>query len=265
MRSLLLAIGDGIIRRMNVTKTRCFLTALLQLTCAGAAADQALVAVASNFTSTARLLEQAFEASSRHQIDLTFGSTGQLYAQVRFGAPYDLLLAADQRRPQMLESSGHVVHDSRFTYATGQLVLVGPHTAHSDARARLEDESLMRLAMANPEVAPYGLASREFLESSRLASRLQSKIVLGENVAQAFAMLATGNVDVALVGASQVLGRQDLEVWPIAADAHAPIHQDAVLLAHGRDNLAALAFHRYLRSERGRAIIAAQGYRLTGE
>lgn len=261
----MLAIGDGIIRRMNVTKTGCFLMCVLLLVCGRVAADQALVAVASNFTSTARLLEQAFEASSRHQIDLTFGSTGQLYSQVRFGAPYDLVLAADQRRPQLLESSVYGVDGSRFTYASGALVLAGRKTAHRDAQSRLEDASLKRLAMANPEVAPYGNASLKFLESTGLASTLRSKIVLGENVAQAFAMLATGNADVALVAASQVVGRQDLVVWPIAADTHTPIRQDAVLLAHGRDNPAALAFHDYLRSEQARAIIAAQGYRLSSE
>jgi molybdate transport system substrate-binding protein len=227
-------------------------------------ADQALVAVASNFISAARVLAASFEAQSEHSLTLTVGSTGQLHAQVVHGAPYDLFLAADQARPRMLEESGRAVAGSRFTYAVGQLVLVErAESADSfDGAQRLTANDFSRLAMANPALAPYGVAAMETLVGLGVAAQLRGKIVLGENVGQAFAMLATGNVEVALVAESQLLeSTMSLATWRVPAELYSPIRQDLVLLQRADDNAAARAFYQYLQTDEAAEIIARHGYR----
>lgn len=229
-----------------------------------ASADQALVAIASNFIGCAQVLADSFEAESEHSVTLTFGSTGQLHAQVVHGAPYDLFLAADQERPRLLEKAGKAVAGSRFTYAVGQLVLVQPSLSADslDGAQTLRSNDFSRLAMANPALAPYGVAAMETLASLGAAEQLRGKIVLGENVGQAFAMLATGNVDVALVAQSQLVNStMPLATWRVPAELYTPIRQDLVLLRHGADNAAARAFHLYLRSDQAVEIIARHGYR----
>jgi molybdate transport system substrate-binding protein len=235
-----------------------------------AAADQALVAVASNFISCARILVTTFEESSAHSLTLTFASTGQLHAQVMHGAPYDLFLAADQERPRRLVESGRAVPGSRFTYAQGALVLAQRDLSDDDlgGAQRLRDGDFARLAMANPTLAPYGQAAMETLAGLGVVASLQDRIVLGENVGQAFAMLATGNVEVALVAESQLLESQlsespmPLATWRVPAELHTPIRQDLVLLRHGEHNAAARAFHGFLQTDQAAEIITRQGYRV---
>jgi molybdate transport system substrate-binding protein len=230
-----------------------------------ACADEALVAVATNFVFTANELEQAFEQGSPHRVTITSGATGKLYAQVRNGAPYDVLLAADQERPSLLEEEGLAVGGSRFTYADGRLVVWSSREDRIRATVKetLHQPGIRKLAIANPQLAPYGVAAMQVLSGLGVADAMRARLVTGENVGQAFTLVATGNADLGLVALSQVRAAEpgkrgaSLEVDPAL---HAPIHQDAVLLRHGADNPAAQAFLAWLKGPAARRLIADHGY-----
>jgi molybdate transport system substrate-binding protein len=194
---------------------------------------------------------------------LSTASTGKLFAQIVNGAPFDVLLAADSDRPQRLESSGAGVAGTRFTYAIGELVLWSRRV--SDCRGNLERAGMGRIAIANPDTAPYGSAAREFLESSGLWERVESRLVIGENIAQALQFAATGNAELGFIARAQ-LGVPVLPeatcAWPVPTGTHAPIEQQALLLAHAASNPGARTFLEFLRGEAARAIIRRHGYRL---
>ena len=228
-------------------------------------ADSALIAVAANFAEAAEAVAADFAAASGHEVTLATGSTGKLYAQVTKGAPFDALLAADSQRPHRLEAKGHAVEGSRFTYAVGRLVLWSPDPAMigADGAATLAQGDFDHLAIANPDLAPYGLAARQALGHLGLWADLQGRIVMGQNIGQAFSMVATGNAALGLVAGSYVASPRNDQpgsAWPVPAAAHDPIRQDAVLLAHGADNAAAGAFLDYLQGPDGRETIARFGY-----
>ena len=226
---------------------------------------EALVAVAANFVEVSEDLKRRFEAGSPHTIKLTSGSTGQLYAQIVNGAPFDLLLAADGARPQRLVEGGDAVAGSRFTYATGRLTLwsadadlVGDHGVEV-----LKNGAFRTLAIANPALAPYGVAAEELLVNLGVDALLGAKIVKGQSVSQVFSMVATGNAEVGLVALSQVLGPRHRTLgsrWDVPLELYTPIRQDAVLLTRGADNPAAREFLRFLRSRDARAQITLYGY-----
>ena len=232
---------------------------------ATAGADALLVAVASNFVRPAEALAAKFEQLSGTAVTLSPGSTGKLHAQVVNGAPYDVLLAADRERPELLESSGHGVAGSRFTYATGRLVLWSPDPtfAGADCRAQLDDLGRRRLAVANPLTAPYGAAAKSLLESEGLYDRLEGNLVYGENIAQALHFVVSGNASFGLVAAAQLtddrLPAAACE-WPVPGDRHAPLEQQAILLQHGAGNAAAREFLAFVGSADGKRIIGAFGY-----
>lgn len=225
-------------------------------------ADDALVAAAANFAEPLTRLERTFEASHPHRLRVAVGSTGKLYAQVLHGAPFDILLAADQERPTLLERAGLAVPGSRRTYAVGRLTLwsADPERIQGDAAALLEAGNFRRLAMANPALAPYGAAAREVLQGFGLYATLRDRIVTAENIGQTHAMVATGNAEIGFVAASGIRESDEGSRWQVPADLHAPIRQDAVLLAHGADNPAAQQFLEFLHGERARAIISDYGY-----
>ncbi len=231
-----------------------------------AQSHSALVAVASNFTTAARALSSAFEETSDHTVTLTFGSTGQLYAQILQGAPYDVFLAADQRRPLRLEESGRTVAGSRSTYAIGALVLAARSGTGeiTNVAARLRAGDYFRLALANPALAPYGRAAREVLTSLEVPDPANDgKLVLGENVGQVFAMLATGNVEFAFIAHAQLHGVTDrFAQWPVPAALHKPIRQDLVQLNRAAENPAATAFLQFLNTRTAREIVISHGYRV---
>lgn len=213
-----------------------------------AAEGSALVAVAENFAKTAAGLLPAFEVETGYKITLSSGSTGQLYGQVINGAPYDAFLAADQARPALLEQAGLSLH--RITFARGLLALM--HTTGVASEASLHGD-FRHLAIANPALAPYGLAAKQVLETLELWQALQGRIVMGQNVGQAYALVASGNAELGLVARSYVLGSS----WAVPEEYYTPILQDAVLL---RENRAAAAFLNYLETERAQAAIRAAGY-----
>ncbi len=232
---------------------------LMALLAGPAVAGEARVAVATNFTHAAKAIGSAFERKSGHRIHFSFGATGQLYAQISQGAPFDAFLAADRARPARAEAEGLAVMASRFTYATGRLVLYGGNKrpVHGET---LQNAEPTRLAIANPATAPYGAAALEALAAMDLLSRYQPRLVRGTNVAQAYQFVATGNAELGFVALAQVFDQPGTDFWIVPANYHAPIAQDAVLLTHGEANAAALAFLAYLKSHDARAIIARMGY-----
>jgi molybdate transport system substrate-binding protein len=225
-------------------------------------AESVLVAVAANFTGTARQVADAFEQASGHDVKLVAGSTGKHFAQIVNGAPFDVLLAADRERAERLEREGRVRPGSRFTYALGRLALWHPAAGPSGTDDRvLGTGDFRHLALANPRLAPYGLAARQTLEHLGLWDRLQERMVFGENVGQAFSFVDSGAAELGFVALAQLrqAGAKANAWWAVPASHHAPIEQQAVLLS---DVPSAVAFLEFLRDEPARGIIRAAGYGL---
>lgn len=237
---------------------------------ATASAEEARVAVAANFLETLRSLAEEFERTSDHRVEVTPGSTGLLVAQIRNGAPFDVLLAADDVRPAALVRDGfsanvNVSDDSPvvFTYAVGRLALwsATPGRIDESTLDDLSGESFRWLAIAESRTAPYGAAAREVLEQLGVWQALQSRIVRGHNVAQTFAMIQTGNAELGFVALSQALAWEGGSSWTTVPDSlHEPIAQDAVLLKRGETNPAARAFFSWLRSATAGQLIESRGY-----
>lgn len=226
-----------------------------------------LVAVATNFAPTAERLLAAFAQLSSAPLRLTSGSSGKLFAQITEGAPYDLFLSADAERPARLEQLDLVVPGYRKTYALGTLVLwsTDPGLVGNDGSATLRAQNYRRLAIANPALAPYGAAARDVLQGLQLYQPLASVIVRGENVGQAFAMIASGNAELGFIAGSALRNATQGSHWPVPAELHQPIQQQAVLLRRALANPVARDFFEFLSSDAALAVIRADGYRLDGE
>lgn len=223
----------------------------LLLAATGAFAGEVTVAVAANAAEAVETLAADFEQQTGHRVTVTVGSTGKLYAQILHGAPFDVFLAADQERPRLLVEQALAVEGSQRTYAIGRLVLWSPDPGVAVGADTLRDGSFRRLAIANPDLAPYGAAARETLRELGLWESLRPKIVLGENVGQAFAMAASGNAELGFVSLASVLSPRhgrDGSYWEVPEHFHTPIRQDSVLLERARDNPAARDFHEFLNT-----------------
>ncbi|MFP4616263.1 MAG: molybdate ABC transporter substrate-binding protein [Thiohalorhabdus sp.] len=221
------------------------------------------MAVAANFNAAIQALEPRFEEATGHDLRISTGSTGKLFAQIRNGAPFDAFLAADARRPRLLEEAGTAVDDSRFTYAVGRLALWSPDPDRVRGKATLAEGDFRHLAMANPRTAPYGLAARQALQALDRWADLRDRIVRGENIAQAHQYAASGAAELGLVALAQVSGPEAPEEgsrWVVPGDLHEPIRQQAVLLDQGAGNAAARAFLEFLQGPEAREILADFGY-----
>ena len=237
-------------------------------------AEQATIAVASNFAATAKTLAADFSAREPHSLRLVQGSSGRLFAQIHQGAPFDVLLSADRLKPKKLMDQHLAVTGSRFTYALGELLLwsadagffseqSAPIETQLSIEARLKSDAVSKISLANPRLAPYGAAAVEVMRGLKLEQSLRAKWVTGENIAQAFQFAASGNATLGFIAASQLqLLDEDKRGshWPVPQTLHRPIAQDAVLLKRARDNIAAQRFMRYLASPPAQMIIRSQGY-----
>lgn len=236
----------------------------LALSMLPAGAAVATVAVASNFVPTLKAVAALAEQEGAHQYRVVSGATGGLYAQIRNGAPFDLLLAADSTTPERLQIEGLGVAGSRFTYATGQLVLWSTQPNLIDAHgAVLQSQRYRTLALANPKTAPYGAAALAVLQRLGVKTSGEQRWVQGESVGQALSMIATGHADLGFVALAQLVQAGQLErgsLWRVPASLHPPIRQDAILLRRGQDNAAAQALMRALQSPAGKALIQSHGY-----
>ncbi|HPU10332.1 MAG: molybdate ABC transporter substrate-binding protein [Ottowia sp.] len=239
------------------------LTAALALS-AAAQAEVVQIAVAANFTAPARALAEIFARTTGHEAKLSFGATGAFYTQIKNGAPFDILLAADDERPIRLEKEGDTVPGSRFTYAIGQLVLWSAKPGFVDGEgAVLKGGNFNKIAIANPKLAPYGAAAVETMDKLGLAAALTPKLVTGESIGQTYNFIATGNAELGFVALAQVLDGGKLKsgsMWVVPAKYHAPIIQDAVILKRAAANPAAKAWMALMRSPNTQDFIRSYGY-----
>ena len=225
--------------------------------------DEIRVAVASNFSGAMKAIVSEYEETSEHKIVLSFGSTGKHYAQIINGAPFDLFLAADSARPQLLEDQGIVIIGSRTTYARGKLAVWASNPEIKDIKVALNNHEDMRhLAFANPKLSPYGIAAQQVLMTLDLWQKVQSKLVRGENIAQTFQFVHSGNADLGFVAYSQVVNpKQPLQGnwWIPPQSLYSPIDQQAVLLNNRQAPKDLLEF---MKSPLARQLIQHYGYEL---
>lgn len=221
------------------------------------------VATASNFVVSLEALAKRFERASGHRVEIMAGSTGTLYAQITQGAPFDMFLAADAQRPALLEQAKLIVPGSRAPYARGQLTLWAPASAltaqmsAAQVGALLQANPSWRIAIANPQLAPYGKAAQQALTQLAIPQR---QLVFGQNVGQAFALVRSGNAQAGFVASAQLFGQPAQPIWPVPAALYGPINQDMVILKRAAKNPAAKALHAYLLSEEAAAVLQATGY-----
>jgi len=225
-----------------------------------ASADEIRVAVASNFRHAIEELAPRFERATGHEVTLIFGSTGKHFAQIQNGAPFDVFLAGDELRPRMLEEDGLVISGSRFVYAIGKLVLWSPEADAVYGDRRLLEGDFRFLAIANPTLAPYGRAARQAMVKLGVWEALHPRVVRGENVAQAYQFVVSGNAELGLIALSQIRipgSGTSGSHWEIPRAHYDPIRQQAGLLT---DAPATRAFAEFLRSEEALAVIRSYGY-----
>jgi molybdate transport system substrate-binding protein len=243
--------------------------ALLLLSLAGLAlsarADEIQVAVAANFAAAAQKIAAQFEHDTGHVVKLSTGATGKFYAQIEAGAPFDVLLAADQATPAKLVAEGKGVAATLHTYAIGRLVLWSADPALVDANGEvLRSDKWKHLSVADAKLAPYGQAAKETLAALKLTDAVQSRLVTAENIGQAYQFAQTGNAELAFVALGQVQppdgSRMPGSSWVVPDNLYAPIKQDAVVIAAAKSAKAATAFVDYLAGDKARAVIKTYGY-----
>lgn len=247
---------------------RSSLLALLLLVLAAAfpavRAGEVQVAVAANFAGPIARIGEAFTAATGHTLKVSSGATGKFYTQIISGAPFEVLVAADDETPRKLVAEGHAVAGSSFTYALGRLVLWSAQPGFVDAQGEVLGAGTVRhVAIASPKVAPYGAAALEVIRARGLAEALAPKLVTGESIAQAYQFVATGNAELGFVALSQVVvpGKPvSGSYWLVPAQLHGEIRQDTVLLKAGEKNPAARALLDFLKSAPARALIRDHGY-----
>jgi molybdate transport system substrate-binding protein len=229
-------------------------------------AAEVQVAVAANFAGPMKALAADFEKATGHKAVLASGATGKFYAQIQSGAPFDVFLAADDETPAKLDKEGATVPGSRFTYATGKLVLWSAKPDLVDAKGEvLKSGQFAHIALAAPKLAPYGAAAVETMTRLGVLARLEPKFVQGESIGQTFGFVSSGNAELGFVALSQVWEHGKLKsgsAWIVPAELHGPIRQDAVLLARGKDNAAAVALIAFLKSDAAKAVIRSFGYEI---
>lgn len=233
-----------------------------------AIADEIKIAVASNFYPTMKELVKHFESitlnsDTTNNIVLISGSSGKHYAQILNGAPFDLFFSADKLRPNMLEKEDVFNNQSRFTYALGKLALWSSFNEYVDSDGQvLYTDDFRFLAIANPKIAPYGVASKETLTSMNLWQDMEEKLVRGENIAQTFQFAKSGNAKLGFVSYSQILSlnsSSEGSYWLVPQDMYQPIEQQAILL---KDSSLGKDFLSFIKSNEALDIIKRNGYDL---
>ncbi len=237
---------------------------MVLLICVSALADEVQVAVAANFTVPMKLIAEEFEKDTGHKAVLTFGATGKFFAQITNGAPFDVFLAADDETPARLEKAGAAVAGSRFTYATGKLVLWSAQPGVVDEQGEVLKVGIFKhLAIAAPKLAPYGAAAIETMTKLGLLASLEPKLVQGESIGQAYSFVSTGNAELGFIALSQVYEGGKIKsgsAWIVPENLHRPIRQDAVLLTRAKDNQAAARLVAFLKTGKAKGVIRSFGY-----
>ena len=239
--------------------------------CATAKAEEVTVAVAANFAAPMQKIAQAFEQDTGHKALLAFGATGKFYAQIKNGAPFAVLLSADDETPARLEKEGVAIAGTRFTYAIGRLALWSKNPLLVDDKGQVllsnstDNNSFKKIAIADPKLAPYGAAAIEALGRIGALAKVRPKLVQGDSIGQAFQFVLTENAELGFVALSQISidGRiTQGSAWVVPQNLYTPLKQDAVLLPLGKNSAAALALMKYMRTDRAQDIIRSHGYSL---
>lgn len=249
------------------TRRSLLAAALACLQIGAACADEIQVAVAANFTAPMRKIADEFEKETGHKALLSFGTVGQFYAQMKNGAPFEVLVSSDKATPDKLVRDGLALDDTRHTYAIGKLVLWSATPGLVDSKgAVLKSGKFQHLALANPTLAVYGAAGQEVLKKLGVWDAVQPKIVQAENITQAYQFVASGNAEIGFVALSQIIGDDGKlakgSSWAPPADLYPPIKQDVIVLSLGNGKAGARALAKYLGSDKARAIIRSYGYEL---
>jgi molybdate transport system substrate-binding protein len=234
------------------------------LACGAVHSAEVTVAVAANFAGPLAKIAEGFTAATGHTLKTSAGSTGKFYSQIVAGAPFEVLIAADDETPKKLVAEGRAVAGSNFTYAIGVLVLWSAQPGFVDDQgAVLAVGKFSKLAIANPKLAPYGQAGLEVIRARGLTDAITPKLVTAESIAQAYQFVTTGNAELGFVALSQVAvpGKPVAgSFWRVPTNLYGEIRQDAVLLKPGEKSAAAAALLAYLKSPAGKAVIQAYGY-----
>jgi molybdate transport system substrate-binding protein len=227
------------------------------------AAEEVKIAVAANFTDASKIIAKLFEKQSGHTTKISYGSTGKLYSQIEHGAPFELFLAADTKRPIKAEKEGLAVADSHFVYAKGKLVLwsIKPGL-FKEGESFLKSGEFKHIALANPKTAPYGQAAEQVMQQIDVLEKIRPKLVKGDSISQTFQFTATGNADAGFIALAQMKAwkGESGSLWEIPSNYYAPIDQAAVLLKKGESNPAATDFLAFLKSDEAQAVIESYGY-----
>jgi len=230
-------------------------------------ADEVQVAVGANFSAPMKIIAADFEKDTGHKAVLSFGTVGKFFAQIKSGAPFEVLVSSDQNTPDKLVAENLAIDSTRYTYAIGKLVLWSAKPGYVDAGGKiLKNGDFKHLALANPKLAVYGAAGQEVMRRLGVLESIQPRIVLAENITQAHQFVATGNAELGFVALSQVVGKDggiaSGSAWIVPADLYPPIKQDAIVLTRGKGKPAAQALVDYLKTDKARAVIKAYGYEL---
>lgn len=249
-----------------ITRVHFFiLPFFFQVLLSTAAAGEVRIAVATNFLATLKEIVINFERDTKYTAVVSSGSSGKLYAQIRNGAPFDVFLSADMKRPKLMEEEGLAVQGSRFTYAVGRLTLWSPdaNRIKGEGKVDLINGGVNRLAIANPKTAPYGAAAKSTLRALGLWNQMKGRIVQGENIGQTFQFVYSQNAQLGFVALSHVLDPKINEAgsrWDVPTELHDPLRQQVVLLVRGQNNQAAKKFLEYVKGGKARKIIERFGY-----
>ncbi len=242
------------------------LVGLLMMAAAMAAsAENVSVAVAANFKEPLQEIAAKFQHATGHTVSISSESSGKIVSQIKNGASYDIFLSADETKPIKLEKEGAIVPGSRFTYAIGKLALWSAKPNYVDSKGYvLKTGSYSHVAIADPKLAPYGLAAIQTLQKLGLSSVVNDKLVVGKNIGTTFGYIQTGNAELGFVALSQIYKNGKLthggSYWQVPSSYYKPIRQDAVLLLAGQHNAAAVALMKYLKSPAAHKVMKAYGY-----
>lgn len=227
-------------------------------------AETVRVAVAANFTQTAKQIGDAFEKNTEHKVLYSFGSTGLLYTQISQHAPFHVFLAADQERPQKAIEAGLAIEESRFTYANGKIVLYSKNKNLIKDENSLKQPAIRKIAIANPVTAPYGKAAIQALKRLGVYQDISDKLVFGNNIAQTYQFVHTENAEAGFISLSQIIAHDEGSRWAVSDHLYSKVAQDAVLLKTGKNNAAARSFLEFLKGPVAQKIIKKYGYGYDG-
>ena len=231
-----------------------------------AVAEEITIAAASDLNFAFKDIVAEYERTTGNHVRLALGSSGNFYAQIQNGAPFDLYFSADIAYPRKLEEAGLTVSGSLYPYAIGRIVLWTGNESHLDLAKGLEilrEPTVKKIAIANPKHAPYGRAAVAAMEHAQVYERIKDKLVLGENISQAAQFIESGAADVGIIALSLALASPMQAVghyWEIPADAHPRIEQGAVILMGGKNQEGAKAFLTFIQGAQGQAMMKHYGF-----